>query len=128
MIAIHTRIRPLIYPFTAYDSPVWRIRLTNEHRDPLGTITEIIINKIIYTRVNSYEVLRTTERAFYVENLNPIRVLVHFDKHDPPYVFNDFEFRENYSTEAIINNLITGKEGDYIVHEDANLITFRERT
>ena len=127
-MAIHTKILEFVYPFTAFSSPIWRIRIANEHKGPNDTVTGVYINDIELTRVFSQNDLRNTERSFILENISPVRILVHFDRHNPPFLFKDFKFRVHFPADPIINNLITSEGGEYLAAgPDTNIITFRER-
>ena len=126
-MAIHTKLRSFVFPFNAYASPIWRIRILDDHKNSIDVVTSIIIDSEVYTRVFTHAALRNNTKSWYMDNVNPIRIFVHFDNHNPPFVFTKFQFRVQYQTDPIINNLITAEAGDFIVTEpDINIITFRE--
>ena len=128
-MAIHTMLRPFVFPFTAFIAPVWRVGAEADHKLPAETITGIEINGTAYARVNSHAALRETERSFMLDSISPIRILVHFDNSDPPFAFEDVKFRVEWQADPIINNLVTEEGGGIFIASDAgaNIITFRER-
>ena len=126
--AIHTRLRNYVLPFTIFSTPVWRMRILEDDIEPGGIVTEVFINSIEYTKVLTQSALRNTEKSWFLDNVNPIRIFLHFDNHDPPFFYTDLILRVEYPTEPIINNIVTYKDGDFLAADtDINIITFRER-
>jgi len=128
-MAIHTRLRPFIYPFTAFMSPIWRVRIMDGHMETKETITGVEVNSVSYTRVFSHANLRATEKAWMLEDINPRRFFIHFENNDPPFIFTDIKFRVQWEAEPIIINVAANVNGDLIMsNSNTNIITFRERT
>jgi hypothetical protein len=92
--------------FTAYDSPVWRARLwvnpyernlpfmaehDTEYNKFAVSLENIIIDFIEYLKVPNYNVLRATDKSWMLDPSDSSKLLIHFERHNPPFKFLSFK-------------------------------------